>query len=356
MFFEYYTENLWGRHPREIDASWGKQRVKGLSIIAILKDVFTKMFHIKNKNKETSLIEEFKYPKYGPGQLWETVASKIESLGGKINTNSKVIGIYIDKNNNSLAKSVTYTSNQGNQTEQLEIKADIVISSMPLKDLVNSFTFRDSDKVPEDILRIANGLPYRDYITVGILVDKLKIKNETAIKTLGNIVPDDWIYVQERKVKMGRLQIYNNWSPYMVKDPFKTVWIGTEYFVQENDQMWNSSDLALKTLAVNELQKIGLIDKDDSKVLDSHVERVKKAYPAYFDTYTEIDKLIAYINNIPNLYCIGRNGQHRYNNMDHSMCTAFEAVKNIEEHIVTKDNIWRVNTEQVYHEEAKSKE
>lgn len=165
-------------------------------------------------------------------------------------------------------------------------------------------------------------------------------------------VPDCWVYVQERKVKMGRFQIYNNWSPYMVKDLENTVWLGLEYFVQEGDEYWTMKDEDFSTFAVKEMIKLGLITSKED-VLDSHVERVKKAYPAYFDTYAEIDTLVNYINTIPNIYCVGRNGQHRYNNIDHSMCTSFEAVKNIKNGIADKSNVWAVNTEEEYHEEEK---
>ncbi|MCQ2525531.1 MAG: hypothetical protein MJ130_02075, partial [Lachnospiraceae bacterium] len=159
--------------------------------------------------------------------------------------------------------------------------------------------------------------------------------------------------VQERKVKMGRFQIYNNWSPYLVNDLENTVWLGLEYFVQEHDEFWDMKDDAFSEFAVDEMIKLGLID-DRSAVLDTHVERVKKAYPAYFDTYDEIDTLVDFINQIPNLYCVGRNGQHRYNNIDHSMCTSFEAVKNIVGGVTDKTNVWNVNTEKEYHEEGKT--
>lgn len=340
MFFEGYTEKLWGRHPREISADWGSQRVKGLSITAVMKDMFKKVFHIKGKKVETSLIEEFIYPKYGPGELWETVASEIEKMGGKVETNHKVVKINVKDQ-----KIVSVVCDVNG--EEKVIKGDIFISSMPLKDLV-----RDMDtKVPTKIQKIAEGLPYRDFVTVGLLVKKLNLKNETNIKTLGNIVPDCWIYVQEPDVKLGRIQIFNNWSPYMVKNPDKTVWIGLEYFCNENDEFWNMSDKKCVEFATNELISMGIIKEKD--VLDSHREKVKKAYPAYFDTYEHIDELIKYLNKFDNLYCVGRNGQHRYNNMDHSMVTAFETVNNIIEGKKKKDNIWNVNTDKEYHEEKK---
>ena len=341
MFFEYYTENLWGRHPREIDASWGNQRVKGLSISAVVKDIFGKIFHKKNRKVETSLIEEFSYPKLGPGQLWNVTAEEIKKLGGEIVLEAEVIEIQKDENN-SIA-GVSYLKDGKNY----DIKCDILISSMPLKDLVVGM-----NDVPEKEYNIAKGLPYRDYMTLGVLVKDLNLENKTNIKTIGNIVPDCWVYVQERKVKMGRFQIYNNWSPYMVADLEHTVWLGLEYFVQEGDNFWTMPDGDFSKFAIKEMITLGLI-KSESDVLDYHVERVKKAYPAYFDTYNEIKTLVSYLKTIPNLYCVGRNGQHRYNNIDHSMCTSFEAVKNIKQGIANKDNVWAVNTEEEYHE-AKS--
>lgn len=341
MFFEKYTEKLWGRNPKQISADWGAQRVKGLSIKAVIKDMFSKVFKKNNKEKETSLIEEFWYPKYGPGQLWETLASEVEKLGGNIEKNYLVKNINIDGN---VVKSVECQTKTGIE----KIEGDIFISSMPLKDLVEGFK---GEKVPEKVESIAKGLPYRDFITVGLLVKKLNLENKTNIKTLGNIVPDCWIYVQEPDVKLGRIQIFNNWSPYMVQKPEETVWIGLEYFCNENDEYWNMSDTEFIEFATEELEKMNIIKKED--VLDSHREKVKKAYPAYFDTYSEIDELIKYLNQFDNLYCIGRNGQHRYNNMDHSMVTAFETTKNIKNNIKDKENIWNVNTEKEYHETRK---
>ena len=341
MFFEYYTENLWGRHPRDIDASWGSQRVKGLSVSAVLRDIFAKLFRKKNRTTETSLIEEFRYPKLGPGQLWEVTAEEIQKRGGRILLNAKVTKLF--KNEAGLLTGVSYLADGTEQT----LFGDIVISSMPLKDLIVGMP-----SVPENVRRIAEGLPYRDYMTVGVLVKHLALENKTKIKTLGNIVPDCWIYVQDKRVKLGRLQIYNNWSPYMVKDIKNTVWLGLEYFVREGDECWTMEDAAFARFAVGEMLSLGLISSEKD-VLDTHVERVKKAYPAYFDTYSEIDVLRQFLNSIENLYCIGRNGQHRYNNIDHSMCTAFEAVKNIRSGIAAKDNIWAVNTETDYQETQK---
>ena len=342
MFFEYYTENLWGRHPSEIDASWGAQRTKGLSIIGIIKDVFGKIFKVKNRKVNTSLIEEFKYPKLGPGQLWDVTASEVERLGGTIIKNAKVIKVH--KNEEGVLDSLTYVVD----SIEHEMKGDIFISSMPIKDLVGGM-----NDVPAEPARIAKGLPYRDYMTLGVLVPKLNLKNKTNLKTVSDIVPDCWVYVQDRRVKMGRFQIYNNWSPYMIKDLENTVWVGLEYFVNEGDEYWNMSEEEFSKFGVEEMVKLKLIDSAD-QVIDTHMEKVKKAYPAYFDTYEEIDTLVDYLKSIDNLYCVGRNGQHRYNNIDHSMVTSFETVKNIVSGNKNKDNIWRVNTEKEYHETSEN--
>ena len=340
MFFKNYTERLWGRKASDISSDWGAQRAKGVSISAVLKDMFNKVFGKKNKaNTETSLIEEFWYPKYGPGQLWEKLAKRVEAKGGKILKGYKVVNINIK---NYQIKSVECETSIG----KLIIEGDIFISSMPVKDLVTGFK---GERIPTKIFDIANGLPYRDFMTVGLLVNKLNLKNETNIKTLGNIVPDCWIYIHEPNAKILRLQIFNNWSPYMVKDVKNTIWIGLEYTCQENDEYWNMSDEEFIDFASEELIKMGIIEKNS--ILDAHREKVKKAYPSYFDTYKDMDKLIEYLNKFDNLYCVGRNGQHRYNNMDHSMVTAFEAVKNINSGIKNKENIWSVNTEKEYHEE-----
>ena len=216
---------------------------------------------------------------------------------------------------------------------------------MPLKDLIESMDNKEMDK---DIKRIATNLPYRDFITVGVLLKKIKLKNETNIKTLNNIIPDNWVYIQDPDVRMCRFQVFNNWSPYMVKDVDKYVWIGLEYVCHEDDDLWAKSEEEFKNFAINELISMNIIDKED--VIDSCMEKVKKAYPAYFDTYNEIDKLIDYLNSYDNLFCIGRNGQHRYNNMDHSILTGFVAVDKILNKKIDKTDLWNVNTEKEYHE------
>lgn len=340
MFFEDYTEKLWGINPSHISADWGAQRVKGLSLTKAVLNVITKPFK-KSGQVETSLIEQFYYPKKGPGQLWEALATEVENLGGVILKSNCVKTI--DVKDNKICGIGVETADG-----LKKYKADYYISTMPVKDLIEGM----GDTVPEDIHNIATELPYRDFITVGLLVDKLLLENKTDHKTLGNIVPDCWIYIQERDVKLGRLQIFNNWSPYMVKDPENTVWIGLEYFCSEGDEMWNMSDSEFIDFATEELSRIQVIDKKDIK--DAVRIKVKKAYPAYFGTYKEFDKVREHLDSVENLYCIGRNGMHRYNNMDHSMLTAIEAVKCIRSGSTDKSPIWNVNTEQEYHEEKEN--
>ncbi len=337
MFFEDYTEKVWGIHPSKIAPDWGSQRVKGLSLIKVLKNCLMKPF-IKKEEVETSLIEEFMYPKKGPGQLYEAIADKIEEMGGKVILNNKVNKITFSNNNIS---SVKTTDNEG---KEHTYDCDAVFSSMPVKDLVLSFD-KDIDKNIKDI---AENLPYRDFITVGLLVKKLKVKNTSKYKTENGIIPDCWIYIQERNVKLGRLQVFNNWSPYMVKNPQDEIFLGLEYFCNEGDYMWNTPENDFIEKASEELEKIGIIDRND--IIDSTLIKVKKAYPAYFGTYSKFDEIRKYLDTIDNLYCIGRNGQHRYNNMDHSILTGFEAARAFMQGS-GKEKVWNVNTEEEYHEE-----
>lgn len=347
MFFEDYTEKVWGVHPSKLGADWGAQRVKGLSLTGVLKDMLLKKITSGNRKGkvETSLIEEFLYPKYGPGQLWETVAAELPGKGARLELNTAVRKIHI--HNNRVA-SVTIQDTDGNSHK---VECDYLLSSMPIKDLIASL---DGIEIPAEIREAAQNLPYRDFITVGLLVDKLKLRNQTRIETYKNRIPDTWIYVQESEVRLGRIQIFNNWSPYMVADNENKMWIGLEYFCTEGDHMWDMSDQEFIDLAIDELVKIDIIDRED--VEDAVRIRVKKAYPAYYGTYSQLPQIRAFLDTIPNLYCIGRNGQHRYNNMDHSMLTAMEATTSILTNITApnttpdKTPIWNVNTETEYHE------
>ena len=343
-FFKDYTEKVWGIECKNISKDWGAQRVKGLSlsktVLHAISSLFKKRKDIYQKDVETTLIERFLYPKYGPGHFWERVAKEIENQGGKVLLNKKVVGIEV-KNKRIISLFVEDTI-----THKLEnYNGEVVLSSMPIRDL--AFCMKDS--IDKSVFDVAEKLKYRDFITVGLLLKKLKIKNETKIPTLNNIVPDNWIYIQEKEVKAGRLQIFNNWSPYMVSDLNK-VWIGVEYFCTEGDEFWNMSDNEIFKLAIEELEKIGIIDIND--VEDGVVLRLLKAYPVYFGDYrSELEVLKEYFSTIENLFLIGRNGMHRYNNMDHSMLTAMVAVDNFVNNIKSKENIWEINVEEEYHEE-----
>ncbi|MBP3228600.1 MAG: NAD(P)/FAD-dependent oxidoreductase [Bacteroidaceae bacterium] len=340
MFFEDYTEKVWGIHPSELGADWGSQRVKGLSVAAVLKDMLAKRFGRKDNSKtETSLIEQYIYPKFGPGQLWENVADAVTERGGTVTRQCKVTAVNL---HGGKVVSVDCTRPDGT-TETLP--CDYFLSTMPIRDLVAALR---GIEVPSDVARIAAELPYRDFITVGLCVKELLIENKTDIKTFKNRVPDTWIYIQERDVKIGRLQIFNNWSPYLVNDYENTVWMGLEYFCTEGDALWAMPKEDFIEMAIGELVKIGIIRRED--VLDACHVKVKKAYPSYHGSYYKLDRVKEFLDTIPNLFCLGRNGQHRYNNMDHSMMTAMECVKNIREGVTEKYNIWNVNTEEEYHE------
>jgi protoporphyrinogen oxidase len=336
-FFKDYTEKVWGQSCKDLDASWGAQRIKSLSIgkaiLHALKSPFRKN-DLLQKKVETSLIERFLYPKYGPGQMWQRVGEMVEQRGGKVLKNKKVVSIH-----NSGKEIIAVTIKDLLTGKEEVLKGDYFISTMPVKELINDF----EKEVPLEVQKVAEGLIYRDFMTVGLLLNKLKIKGNN-----GGSLPDTWIYVQERDVKVGRIQFFNNWSPFMVSDPNK-VWIGLEYFVNEGDRLWKMEDKAMTEFALDELVKIGFIDRDD--YLDSVVIRMPKAYPAYTGSYNDFKVVKNYTDTIKNLFLIGRNGMHRYNNQDHSMLTAMLAVENIAKGITSKDNIWEINTEQEYHED-----
>lgn len=339
-FFKSYTEKVWGVPCNEISAEWGAQRIKGLSILKtithILKKSFSKKDGLGQKNTETSLIEKFLYPKYGPGQMWDEVAKQVVQMGGEIIKDLNVCKINSEKEN--IISIETINEKTG---EKRIFNGDYFFSTIPMKELIQDM----GNVVPSEIKSISDGLIYRDFITVGLLLKKLKINEKTE---QGNkLIKDNWIYIQEPDVLIGRMQIFNNWSPYLVSDP-KNAWIGLEYFCYETDKIWNLSEKEMMNLAINELQKIGIIEKID--VLDSTVIKMPKTYPAYFGSYNRFDELKNYINRFENLFLIGRNGMHKYNNQDHSMLTAMVSVDNIIAGRKDKDNIWSVNTEQDYHE------
>jgi len=343
-FFKSYTEKVWGVPCNEISAAWGAQRIKGLSITKTLQHLFKQVMKkssktqtdLSQKDVETSLIEQFMYPKHGPGQMWEEVAEKIQARGGQILTSWYVNRILTQGDRVTGVEAVN-----GKTGETRSFEGDYFFSTMPIRELINALDV----KVPAKIQAISDGLVYRDFITVGLLLNNLKIKEAD-----GSPIQDNWIYIQEPDVQVGRLQIFNNWSPYLVADPSK-VWVGLEYFCYDTDEIWRLTDEKMIELAKHELEKIGIIDALD--VIDATVIRVPKTYPAYFGTYDQFDQIQQHVDVYRNLYLVGRNGMHKYNNQDHSMLTAMISVDNIIEGREDKHNIWDVNTEVDYHETKK---
>jgi protoporphyrinogen oxidase len=338
-FFKSYTEKVWGVPCEEISAEWGAQRIKGLSIkntlLHLAKKLGKRSSDLRQKDTETSLIEQFLYPKLGPGQLWEVVAEKVKALGGEIRTHQEVTSIHTDQGR------ITAVSVRGPDGVERQVAGNYFFSTMPIKELVSGL----QAAVPAKVSEVSSNLQYRDFITVGLLVKKLSVRDRG--NPTGRI-QDNWIYIQEPEVLAGRLQIFNNWSPYMVKDP-ETVWIGVEYFCYETDSMWNLPDTEMASLAARELERIAIIESQD--VIDFKVIRMPKTYPAYFGVYNRFEEVRSYLDAFPNLFLVGRNGMHKYNNQDHSMLTAMTAVDNIIEGRTDKSNIWEVNTERDYHEE-----
>lgn len=338
-FFKDYTEKVWGVPCTQISAEWGMQRIKGLSIAKALSHAaiapFRKSTDTARRRTETSLIEQFLYPKYGPGQMWDEVARQVSQRGGQIFLGHTVVGI---EQSDSNVTAVDVLNEASGIVQRVPCRH--FLSTMPIRNLVGLLA-------PPDpvVARIANELPYRDFMTAGLLVRRMK---HLSGRNPNGMPPDTWIYIQEPDVKIGRLQIFNNWSPALVADP-NTIWLGLEYFCREGDELWTMSDGKFIDFAAAELEKIGLIDRKD--VIDGTLVRVPRAYPAYFGTYAEFDKVRAYLDQFSNLYPIGRNGMHRYNNQDHSMLAAKGAVDSIIDGN-GKMNIWNVNSENEYHERA----
>ncbi|KAA2239885.1 NAD(P)/FAD-dependent oxidoreductase [Chitinophaga agrisoli] len=350
LFFKDYTEKVWGVACNKISAEWGAQRIKGVSITKAIQHAL----HLARKSKkskegvdlgqkdtETSLIEQFLYPKLGPGQLWEEVARQVEEMGGVILMHQDVKCIYTEESGECVTAVSAINSVTG-ETSYLE--GDYFFSTMPIQELIGGL----NGSIPEDVKHVASGLQYRDFITVGVLLKKLSFRDKKTGEWKPLDLNDTWIYIQEKDVKVGRLQIFNNWSPYMVKDP-ETTWVGMEFFCNTEDDFWKLPDARIKQLAIGELEKIGLAS--EANVLDATVLRMEKTYPAYFGTYDRFDVIQNYIDKFENLFLVGRNGMHKYNNSDHSMLTAMVAVDNIAAGIKSKKNIWAINTEQEYHEE-----
>ncbi len=338
-FFKSYTEKVWGIDCSAISAEWGAQRIKGLSIYKTVLHILKKLVpkrdkDIKQKDVETSLIEQFLYPKFGPGQMWEEVAQRVEHLGGKILMHWSVDGI--EHSGDAVTAVVARNSQTG---EVKRFAGDYFFSTMPVKELVAQM----NPPAPANVQEVSEGLMYRDFITVGVLCDRIKLREAS-----GELVKDNWIYIQEPDVLVGRLQIFNNWSPAMVADPSK-VWIGLEYFCNEGDSLWERSDEEMIELAKKELASMNVLDAEN--VFDATVIRVPKTYPAYFGSYDRFPEIISWVNQLNNLFLVGRNGMHKYNNQDHSMLTAMTAVDNIIANVRSRDNLWALNTEMEYHEE-----
>ncbi len=341
-FFKDYTEKVWGVECSAIDPEWGAQRIKGLSIVSALlhaaRQIVKRDDSISQKKAETSLIERFLYPKFGPGQMWEEVARRVTAAGGEIHFGQRVTGLLTD--GDRIAAVETTDTATG---EQRVFAGEHIVSSMPVRDLVEAFDV----PAPADVLEIARGLIYRDFITVGLLVRELRMKGKERPGMPPGLVPDNWIYVQEPDVKVGRIQIFNNWSPAMVADP-ATIGLGLEYFCNEGDELWQMDDEQMTAFAIAEMERIGFVDP--AMVLDHTVLRIPRTYPAYFGTYPRFDQLRTWLDGFSNLWPTGRNGMHRYNNQDHSMLTAMLVVEQIRDGRVAKDEIWAVNTEEDYHE------
>ncbi len=328
IFFKTYTEKVWGMPCHEISADWASQRIKNFS----LKEAISNAFSLSGKNGNgaviTTLIEQFKYPRLGPGMMWEVCQKQLEDNGSPTLLNEKVTSI---EHRNGKVKKINSLNKKGEKTTYT---ADHFISSMPLRELVLSL----SPAPPNQVVEAARKLRYRDYLTV-VLVLKQK-----------EIFPDNWIYIHTPEVKLGRIQNYKNWSPEMVANPIHTT-LGLEYFLWEKDEEWNWSDEKLIQLGIEECQKVGLIKKSD--VVDATVVKMKKAYPVYDRNYSiNVNVIRNYLGGFQNLQTIGRNGLHRYNNQDHSMMTGVFAARNT---VGEKNDVWSVNTEAEYHESGENR-
>jgi protoporphyrinogen oxidase len=330
MFFRSYTEKVWGIPCSQIGADWAAQRIKGLSLAeAVRNAIFGAR---KNGGVVTTLIDEFKYPRHGPGQLWENVTRTIRARDWEVRMNTRVTGVMrsVQSDGSSRIESVKSVDASGNSSGTA---ASHVFSSMPLRNLLNGMT----PPPPPDVLAAANTLKYRDFLTIVLVIDK------------ADMFPDNWIYVHEPAVRMGRIQNFKNWSPYMVPDQSKTC-LGLEYFVNEGDDLWSAPDEKLIQLGYDELTKIGLAF---GPLLKGYVVRMPKAYPVYDTGYQQrLDVIRTWLRTVDNLYCVGRNGQHRYNNQDHSMATALIAAANVTSG--DERDPWAVNEDAEYHEIART--
>lgn len=337
IFFKTYTEKVWGMSCKEISADWAAQRIKGLSLWSAIKNaLFKKKAPPPGADKSQvikSLIDTFRYPRKGPGMMWEVCAKRIQENGGELHMGQKVVGCHYDKEDELWT--VTYEDRDKNRHE---VEAKNVISSAPMKQLVNGIT----PKMSQKSIDAANGLRYRDFLTVVLI-----LKDKNAFE-------DNWIYIHDPSVKVGRIQNFKSWSPEMIPDPDMTCY-GLEYFCFEGDGLWNSTDEELIEQAKREIAKIGLAQPED--VVDGTVVRQPKAYPVYDDDYAKHVETIRQEleENYPGLHLVGRNGMHKYNNQDHAMMTAMLCAKNIIAGEAVFD-LWQVNQDAEYHEAGKAGE
>lgn len=348
-FFKAYTEKLWGVPCDRISPEWGAQRIKGLSISKALLDACRRLFGRETPDAagETSLIRHFLYPKLGPGQLWSQVARLVQERGGAVHLGQRVVGLKQD------GARVTEVAVRDEASGRITpVKGDYFFSTMPVRELIAGL----GASVPGPIRSIAAGLAYRDFITVGLLLKRFSTGAGAGKRARGTgsngRIPDSWLYIHEPSVKIGRIQVFNNWSPYMVRDE-SLVWVGLEYFCNEGDTLWSMSDPDLTAMAVGEMSSIHFLSRAD--VLDSTVIRMPKAYPAYIGAYRDFDQIRKYTNGVENLFLIGRNGMHRYNNMDHSMLSAMAAVDCAAGDVRSKESIWKINAEEEYQETVNCK-
>lgn len=322
-FFKTYTEKVWGIPCNEISAEWAAQRIKGLSLLSALKNALITSQPKNKSNIIKTLIDSFEYPEKGPGMMWETVADIIKSKGSQLKLNAGVEKILWQKDK------VTALEITTDGKKELIPGTDF-ISTMPIQELVRKM----EPSVPDEVRHAADILSYRDFLTVSLIINK------------ANLFEDNWIYIHDEEVKVGRIQNFKNWSPEMVPDPNKTC-LGLEYFCFEGDSLWTMSDEDLITLGTKELGMLELVDPND--VEDGAVVRMPKAYPVYDSKYADALIIIRkFLDGLNNLHLVGRNGMHKYNNQDHSMLTAMLTVKNI---MGANYNVWDVNVEQEYHEE-----
>lgn len=336
-FFRDYTQKVWGVPCEKIPSDWGRQRVKNLDIGGLARHALRSFFtggRGSDRQDHTSLIEQFLYPKYGPGQMWEAVAEKIEKLGGRILFNTSVTGLQGNGHHRLVGLDLLHHADGKVST----LKGDYFISTMPVRELVGGIR---EVPLPESVREIAGQLEYRDFIIVGILASGL------SPEKAGEPLNDNWLYIQDKQVMAGRVQLFHNWSSFLVKDPSRN-WIGVEYFCNERDTFWQSDDETIRETAIREMEMIGILQRE--QVLDAVVVKVPKAYPSYYGAYSRFGEVREALDRIENLYLVGRNGMHRYNNTDHSMLTAMEAVGNIVSGRRDKSGIWDINVGDEYHE------